>query len=90
MPIIGTRVTVTTAPTQVIVPNNGSITGPITGSILNLGPQDVDLGGAGVTTGAGYLLRVGGTFDLDLIHGDILFAVTASSTAVLCVLKLMQ
>ena len=90
MPIVGERLTVTTSPTQIIVPNHGSITGPITGSVLNLGPQDVDLGGPGVVAGAGYLLRVGGTFDLDLIHGDVLYGVTASATAVLCVLKLMQ
>lgn len=90
MPIIGERITVTTSPTQIIVPNHGSISGPITGSIMNLGPQDVDLGGAGVAAGAGYLLRVGGTFDLDLIHGDILYGITASSFATICLLKLMQ
>lgn len=80
----------TTTATQIVVPSNGSVSGPITSSLLNLGPSDVDLGGAGVTTGNGYLLRVGGTFDVDLIHGDILFGVTASSTAVICTLTLMQ
>jgi hypothetical protein len=90
VPVIGSRTTVTTVATQLMLPNNGSISAPVTGSLLNLGPSDVDLGGPGVVAGAGYLLRVGGTFDLDLIHGDVLFGVTASSTAVICKLLLMQ
>jgi hypothetical protein len=90
LPIIGARVTVTTSPTQIVLPTYGSATDPVTGSLLNLGPADVDLGGAGVTAGAGYLLRVGGTFDVDLIGGDVLYGVVAASTAVVCVLKLRQ
>lgn len=90
MPIKGGRTTITTTPTQVVVPDNGSITGPITASILNLGPQDVDLGGEFVAAGTGYLLRVGATFDVDLIHGDILYAVTAAGISVLCHTRLMQ
>lgn len=90
MPILGGRTTVTTSATQVVVPNNGSIVGPVTASILNLGPNDCDLGGEFVTTGNGYLLRVGATFDVDLIHGDVLYAVTASGTTVLCHIRLMQ
>jgi len=90
MPIIGTRVTVCTTATVIMLPTNGSTGDPITGSLLNLGSQDVDLGGAGVTTGAGYLLRVGGTFDVDLIAGDVLYGVTASGTSSICVLKLRQ
>lgn len=90
MPIIATRVTVTTSPTLLTDPRNGSTTGPITASLLNLGPEDVDLGGANVGVGAGYLLRAGGTFDVDLIAGDLLYGVGAAGTAVVCVLRLMQ
>lgn len=90
MPIISNRITVTTSPTQLLIPNNGSIAAPITGSILNLGPSDIDLGGETVVSGSGYLLRVGGTFDLDLIHGDVLYGVVASGTSVVCTLKMMQ
>lgn len=90
MPIISTRVIVTVAATPLVVPTNGSITGPVTASLINLGPSDCDLGGIGVATGAGYLLRVGGTFDVDLVSGDNLYGVTAAGTAVVCVLRLMQ
>lgn len=90
MPIISTRVTVTTSSTALVTPTNGSITGPVTASLINLGPSDCDLGGIGVTTGGGYLLRVGGTFDVDLVSGDNLYGVTSASTAVVCVLRLMQ
>lgn len=58
MPIIGQRVTVGTTATILITPTYGSTNDPITGSLLNLGSQDVDLGGAGVVAGSGYLLRV--------------------------------
>lgn len=90
MPIIGARVTVTTSATQLFTGAYGSATVPVTASFLNLGPVDVDLGGAGVTTGNGYLLRVNGTFDVDLLSTDVLYAVTASGTSVICVLKLRQ
>lgn len=90
MPIIGQRVTVTSTASQVVVPTYGSANDPITASVLNLGPNDVDLGGSGVTTGNGYLLRVGGTIDVDLMSGDVLYGVTATSTSVLALLKLRQ
>lgn len=90
MPIIGSRVTVGTTPVVLLSPTYGSVGDPVTGSLLNLGAQDVDLGGATVTTGAGYLLRVGGTFDVDLISGDVLYGVTASGTSSICILKLRQ
>lgn len=90
IPIIGQRVTVTTTASRVVQPTYGSVSVPITASILNLGTADVDLGGIGVVAGAGYLLRVGGTLDVDLTGGDDLYGVTASGTATLCVLKLRQ
>lgn len=82
--------TVGTTAVAIITPTYGSTGDPITGSLLNLGSQDVDLGGADVVTGEGYLLRVGGTFDVDLIAGDVLYGVTASGTSSICVLKLRQ
>lgn len=91
MAIVGSRVTITTAITKVFDPNrHGSASSSITGSVLNLGPSDVDLGGADVVAGAGYPLTVGSAIDLDLIAYDILYAVTTSGTAVLALLKMRQ
>lgn len=90
MTVVGTRVTVTTAATNVMGLNSHNAVCPSTGSILNLGPQDVDLGGPEVTAGAGYPLTVGSAIDVDLILIDQLYAITASGTAVLAVLKLRQ
>lgn len=90
MPIIGERVTVTTTATQVVVPTYGAASDPITASLRNPGPSSVFLGGAGVTSSAGYELVSGGTIDLDLMAGDVLFGITATGTQVVHVLKLRQ
>ena len=70
MSVVGSRVTITTAATNVMGINKHNSTCASTGSILNLGPQDVDLGGPEVLTGAGYPLTVGSAIDVDLILID--------------------
>jgi hypothetical protein len=91
VPIIGTRVTVTDSPTLIYVPRHGSAGDPRSGSILNLGPADIDLGGETVSTGAAYLFRKNATMDLDLLAGDELYGVAPSGqSAVVSILKLRQ
>lgn len=90
MPIIAARVTIGVTPTLVINPLNGSVTGPITALVKNPGPTSVYLGGFDVTSTTGFELATGGTVDVELIAGDLLYAVTASSTQELQTIKLMS
>ncbi len=90
MSVVGLRVTVASSPTNVMGLNSHHAGCASTGSILNLGPRDVDLGGPEVLTGQGYPLTVGSAIDVDLILIDQLYAVTATGTSVLAVLKLRQ
>lgn len=90
MPIIAQRVTVTTSPTLILNPLNGSVTGPITAIIKNPGPTSVFLGGASVTATEGFELATGGVVDAELISGDLLYGVTASATQELQTIRLMS
>lgn len=90
MPIISSRVTVGVTPTLILNPVNGSVTGPITGIVKNPGPTSVYIGGEFVTAATGFELATGGTVDVELISGDVLYGVTAASTQELQTIKLMS
>lgn len=90
MPIIGQRVSIGNTPTPIIIPTYGASGDPITGSLLNLGPETVDLGGFTVAVGAGYPLVMNATFDVDLIAGDVLYGICPGGATTIAVLKLRQ
>lgn len=89
MPIIAARVTVTTSPTLLIDPMNGSVTGPVVAIVKNPGPTSIFIGGAGVTATTGLEVATGGTVDLDLISGDLLYGITASQPQEVQTIRLM-
>ena len=90
MPIVSQRVTVTAAVTLVLNPLNGSVTGPITALVKNPGPTSVYLGGETVTATTGFELATGGTVDVELITGDLLYGITAGGSQELQTIKLMS
>lgn len=90
MPIIAGRVTVTASVTLILNPLNGSVTGPITAIVKNPGPSSVYLGGETVTAATGFELATGGTVDVELIAGDLLYGVTASGSQELQTIRLMS
>ena len=75
-------------PTIILVPLNGSVTGPITAIVKNPGPVSVYLGGQFVTATTGFELATGGTVDAELIHGDVLYGITSSGTQELQTIRL--
>lgn len=90
MPIIASRVTVTAAATQVVDPIRGGVPDPISAVIKNAGAVTCYLGGAGVTPSDGYELFPGEPFNADLVAGDVLYAITASGSTTLHVLRFRQ
>jgi len=90
MPIISSRVTITTTATQIVDPVRGGVPDPISAVVKNAGAVSVFLGGAGVTTAAGYELAPGEPFNADLVAGDVLYGITASGSAVLHVMRFRQ
>lgn len=90
MPIISARVLVGTSVTLLLNPLNGSVTGPITAIVKNPGPVSVFIGGEFVTASTGFELATGGTVDVELIAGDLLYGITASSTQELQTIRLMS
>lgn len=90
MPIISSRVVVGNTPTLLINPVNGSVTGSITAIVKNAGPTSVFIGGEFVTAAQGFELAAGGTVDVDLIAGDLLYGITGSGTQEVQTIKLMS
>lgn len=86
MALLGSRVTATTT-AGIVVPGGGTINDPVPAIITN---QDASvsayLGGAGVTSAAGYELKAGASITVSIIPTDVLYAVTASGTVRLDVL----
>lgn len=90
MPIISSRVSVTTSPTVLSNPIYGSLSDPISAVVKNIGGASVYLGGFAVASTDGLELAPGETMNVDLMAGDILYGVTASGTVIVSVLKLRQ
>ena len=90
MPIIAARVSVTASATLLLNPINGSVTGSITAIVKNPGPASVFIGGEFVTAATGFELASGGTVDVDLIAGDLLYGITTGATQELQTIKLMS
>lgn len=91
MPIISSRVTVTSTATQIVDPTRGGVVDPTTCLIRNAGGFTVYLGGVGVTTATGFELPPGGSFNADLIAGDVLYGiVVGSSSSELHVMRFRQ
>lgn len=84
MAVSASRVTVGTAATEL----SGTDHDRRAGSSLLIRPAaDVYLGGPGVTTAAGYLVAAGMEFAVDLVLGDRLYAVAATGTVAVSVLR---
>lgn len=90
MPIISSRVDVTSAAAVLTDPAHGSIGDPIGCVVKNTGGTSIFLGGAGVTAAAGLELAPGESLNLDLMGGDVLYGITASGTVTVSVLKMRQ
>lgn len=90
MPIISSRVIVTTSPTLLINPINGSVTGSITALVKNPGSVSVFVGGEFVTTSTGFELPSGAALDVELVAGDLLYGVTVTGTQEIHTIKLMS
>lgn len=80
MPIAGRRVTVATTATRFDVLGASPASGML---ITNRSVQSVDIGGASVTTGAGYELLPGATVAVDLNWGDAtgIYGIVAATTS---------
>jgi hypothetical protein len=90
MPIIASRVSVTTSPTVLTNPVNGSLADSISAVVKNTGGASVYLGGVNVQSTDGLELAPGEIMNVDLMAGDILYGVTASGTVIVAVMKLRQ
>lgn len=90
MPIVSVRVTVTTSPTVLSNPVYGSAGDPISVVVKNIGGASVYLGGAAVQSTDGLELAAGETLAVDLLAGDVLYAVAATGTVSVAVMKLRQ
>lgn len=77
---VGTTATeLTTAPTDTVAGQSLAI--------RNKGTASVYLGGAGVTTGNGFELAAGESLSVDLAEGERLYAIAASGTVPVHVLR---
>lgn len=88
MAIKSSVVTVAATATLLFSPVNGSVTRPRTVIVRNSGAASVFLGGADVLAATGMTLAVGSApFALVLVAGDDLYAITASGTVTVEVLR---
>lgn len=81
----GSRVTVTTAAT-LLASGPGSPNDTTGCAVQNMGAAAVDIGGSGVTSGAGFPLAAGASLGVDLGPTDKLYAIAASGTVSVAVL----
>lgn len=86
MAIVGERITVTNSPTLLVQGTDRiDLARPVV--VKNIDATNgVDLGGATVTVGGGYLLSAGSTIDGTFMKNDDLYGVAAGSVVV-CVLR---
>jgi hypothetical protein len=80
MAVVGSRVTVATTATRLDTSTAGNMA---RSSVLvrNRGAAAVDLGGSGVTSGAGFQLDPGEAVDVDIVASDSgLYGIAASGT----------
>jgi hypothetical protein len=88
MTVQGSRVTVTTTATLLAdATGTDSVTGVRVTVKSPSGAQIVDLGGPGVTAGAGLALEAGNILTLELGPGDALYGIVAATTQAVHVLK---
>lgn len=96
MPIISSRVTVTTARTLVVNPTRGGVPDPISGIIRNAGGVSCFLGGelnedtSTLSAAEGFELAPGESQAMDLVAGDVLYAICASGSTELHVMRFRQ
>lgn len=86
MPVSSSRVTVTTAATQLVavVPSYNRVQSAL---VRNRAAVSVFIGGPGVTTGTGFELEPGDAATLDMNADDALWGIVATGTAEVAVLK---
>lgn len=82
MPILASKVTVTTAPVLIA---SGEVMNPSV-TIANASATDVFLGGSGVDATNGFPLG-SGSFSVDLQPSDLLYAMSVSNTTTVNVIK---
>lgn len=90
MPVLSSRVTVTSSATAVALTLRGSVPDNTSATIKNAGGVSVFLGGSGVTAGAGFELAPGDVFSADLRIGDDIYGITAAGTSEVHVMKFRQ
>jgi hypothetical protein len=87
MAVVGARVTVAATATALVVADPLDQGGVVCAIKNPTGGVTVDLGGSAVTTGTGFALAGGESASVDLQGGESLYAITASGTQVIHVLK---
>lgn len=87
MAIEGVRISVTTTATPLFSAVDSRERGAT--AVTNRGGTAIDLGGPGVTSGAGFQLDAGQTITLDVNtgSGDLLYGISASGTVICHVLR---
>lgn len=89
MPIISQRVSVTTSATLLSNPVNGAVLDTVACVVKNTGGASVYLGGPAVLTTDGLALAPGEILNVELMAGDLLYAISAGTVEV-SVMKLRQ
>ncbi len=86
MAVTSAQITVGATPTRVSAAESDSVYGSSL-IIRNAGACDVFLGNAGVTTTTGFAVAAGAEYSFDLASGDDLFAIVATGTVTVAVLR---
>lgn len=86
MAIVGTRITLGTTPEPIVPLSTGlpmrSGADPWPALVILLSGGAVDVGGAGVASGAGFPLATNVPFSFDVDFDDVLYGVSASSSVI--------
>jgi len=90
MPIVSSRVTVTTDVTPIALTLRGDVPDNTTATLKNAGGVSVFLGGLAVTAADGFELAPGDVFSVDLNIGDDVHGITAAGSSVIHVMKMKQ
>jgi hypothetical protein len=80
MTLAGRRVTVADTATRIDAADTDNTTRRSL-RVTNAGAAAVDLGGSGVTSGAGYSLAAGASIDITLGYDEALYGIAAATTS---------
>lgn len=80
MALAGRRVTVTDVATRIDAADSSNAS-PRSLRVTNAGAAAIDIGGSGVTAGAGYSLAAGASIDITLDYRESLYGIAAATTS---------